>query len=140
MAERSTGARYVWGFPDLDLDDAPDERRLLFAVRLALFRVAGRFAYTRRGRIIGTAVALLLSLTAMVVVLAAGVGLGWVLVALAAGPAAALVVWRHRGIWVSGTSSGPSAAGDREPRRPVQPSGAGRVRLPVDGPGRTLQS
>ena len=107
MAERNTSARYVWGSPDLNLDDAPDDRRLLFAIRLGLFHIAGRFAYTRRRRVIGTAVAVLLSLTATAVVLAADGALGWVLVALTAGPASAVAVWRHRGIWVSGASPGP---------------------------------
>ena len=131
MTDGNTGAQYVWGFPSLTLGDAPDERRLLFVGRLALFYTAGRFAYTRRGRVLGSALACLLSLAGVVVVLAVGGSLGWALVAGGTGPALAIVVWRHRGILVSGGSAGPPDGGDREPRWPVEPSGAGVVRLPL---------
>jgi hypothetical protein len=130
MTDGNTGARYVWGIPSLTIDDTPDDRRLLFAVRLSLFRIARRFAYTRRGRVLGSALAFLLSLTGVAVVLAVSGSLGWALVAGGTGPAFILVVWRHRGIRVFGASAGPPDAGDREPRRPVQPSGAGTVRPP----------
>ena len=137
MTDGNTGAQYVWGFPSLTIDDAPDERRLLFAVRLALFYIARHFAYTRRGRAAGSALAFLLSLTGAAVAIAVSGSLGWALVAGGAGPALGLAVWRHRGILVSGGTAGPPAAGppdggDREPRWPVEPSGAGAVRLPLE--------
>jgi len=115
----------------LSIDDAPDDRRVLFAVRLALFRIAGRFAYTRRGRALGLALASVLSLAGFAVVLAMSGSVVWLLIAGATGPVSALVVWRHRGIWVAAT---PSSAGDREPRTAVSPSGAGTVRPPLDSP------
>ena len=131
MTDSRTSARYVWGFPSLSIDDAPDDRRLLFAVRLSLFRIAGRFAYIRSGRVLGLALAFVLSLTGLAVVLAMSGSVVWMLVAGGTGPLFALVVWRHRGIWVA---AAPPSAGDREPRTPVSPSGAGTVRPPRDLP------
>lgn len=132
MTDQNARPQYVWGYPSLTVADAPDGRRLLFAIRLSLFRIARCFAYTRRGRALGCALAVVLSLTGAAAVLALVGSFGWAFLAACTGPAVVLVLWRHRGIWVSGTAAGPPDAGDREPRRPVHPSGALSIRLPLE--------
>jgi hypothetical protein len=105
VTDQNARPQYVWGYPSLTIDDAPDDRRLLFAIRLSLFRVARCFAYTRRGRALGCALAVVPSLTGAAAVLALVGSFGWAFLAGCTGPAVVLVLWRHRGIWVSGTSA-----------------------------------
>lgn len=124
-ARRNTGAHYVWGWPSLTVDDAPNDRRLLFAIRLTLFHIARRFAYTRRGLVLGWAVVACLSLTGAAAVLMATGSTGWAVAGGTIAPILMLIVLRHRAIRVRRHSpEGPPTAGVREPRSPVEPSGA----------------
>lgn len=130
MRRRVADGTYVWGWPRLTVHDAPNgTNRLVFAVRLQLFRIARRFAYTRRGLTVAWAVTTCLSVGSGLIVLSVTESPGWAVVTAALIPVLLLTVLRHRVIRVRRPSGPPS--GVREPRRPPEPSGDEMLSRPL---------
>jgi uncharacterized MnhB-related membrane protein len=132
VGRQAAGSTYVWGWPDVSIDDAPDDtRRTIFAVRLLLFRIARRFAYTRRGMVTASVLTACVSLLSALTAFALAAPLGWALATASIGPALLLILIRHRALRVRGPSDGPPEAGVREPRNPTGPSGEQELARPT---------